>query len=274
MASLAVLQRDSVSRARLRGALDSHHELMFCREWSDLWETVHRQPVDGCILDPYAEWETLLPRALKQLRRRQPPLAIIVHSRFEGREGDLFELGRLQVDAIIMADRPESSRAIREAVTDALGRVVAERVARALEGRIAPPGLDCLRWSIRTAHRSPSVDDLAEAFFLSPPGLARDLRSRDLPSPTRFLLWGRLFRAAHMLDSPARTVESVAFDLGYSSGTALGRAFRRETGHPPTEVLKRGGVAWVLEAFLKRRMESRRSGRRAHGVLEFPGGPR
>lgn len=265
MALLAVLQPDAVARARLTEALSAEHDLLMCDRWTRLWDVVHRHPVDGCVVDIYEPAEPIPLRELQRLRRRQPPIAILVYSDFTGREIDLFELGRLEIDGVILAGSDDSRRQTQEAVRQALGAAVALRVTQGLTGRLPPVGLDCMRWCIENAHRSPAVSDLGDAFSVSPRGLARELRHRDLPSPNRFLMWGRLFRAAQMLDDSDRTVESVAFALGYSSGTALGRAFRRETGHPPTEVLRRGGMACVLEGFLRRRETSGGPRRRRWG---------
>lgn len=256
MALLVILQPDPVAEARVRAALHGEHEIVTCQRWTRLWDVVHREPVDGCVVDLYAPSEPVPLREVHRLRRRQPPLAIVVYTDFSGREMDLFELGTLEIDGVIQVGAEDSPTAIRETVRCALGAAVALRVTRALSGRMPPLGLGCLRWAVENAESGPSVPDLAEAFSVSRRALARELREGDLPSPRRFLLWGRLFRAAQMLGDTDRTVEEVAYRLGYSSGAALGRAFRRQTGHPPTEVLNRGGVACVLEGFLERRRES------------------
>jgi AraC-like DNA-binding protein len=112
--------------------------------------------------------------------------------------------------------------------------------------------LDCLKWAIENSHHGPSVDELAEFFTRSPRTLARVLRKDGAPSPGRLLLWGRLLRAAHLLADRRSTVEQVAYLLGYSSGAALARALRRETGYPPGEVMRRGGIGCVLDGFARR----------------------
>lgn len=251
MALLAVLEFDLRSLALLQTALGVDHQLVTCACWTQLQEVVRNQAVEGCILDIYGASEPVTLRELQQLRRRQPPVAIVVHADFRGREMDLFELGRLDVDGVILAEQEEDHRAIRDTVRQAMGTVVALRVRQALLGRIPVAGLDCLAWAVEHATDAPTVDHLAGAFGLTRRTLARELRERDLPAPSEFLLWGRLFRAVHVLDAPGRTVEAAAFAVGYSSGAALGRAFRRETGYPPTETVRRGGAAVVLQAFLK-----------------------
>lgn len=251
MALLATLQYDPTADARLRTALASAHDLLPTADWTVLWDVIHNRPVEGCIVDPYHPTEPTRLRELIRLRRREPPLAIVVYADFVGREMDLFELGHLNVDSVILAGTGDSSPLIRKSVTHALGSSVAQRVARSITGRLPPLGVDSLRWSIEYAHRAPGVTDLATGVHRHPRELAADLRDDHLPTPRRFLLWGRVFRAAYMLRNSDCTVEQAAYTLGYASGTGLARAVKRETGHPPTEVMRRGGIACVLDAFLR-----------------------
>jgi AraC-like DNA-binding protein len=174
---------------------------------------------------------------------------------------DLYTLGRYQIDGVVPAARTESVREVRETVSEALATSVAARVASSLGRRVSGLGLDCLKWAIENSHRTPRVEHLAEAFASSARSLTRRLRRGGAPSPGRILLWGKLFRAVHMLSDRESTVEQVAFALGYSSGAALARALRRETGYPPVKVLRRGGLGCVLDGFARK--EVRTAGARA-----------
>jgi AraC-like DNA-binding protein len=171
---------------------------------------------------------------------------------------DLFTLGRLQIDGVVPAGGYESERQIRETVADALVSSVAQRVLSSLRRRLSRFPLDCLRWAIENSHRAPDVPQIAEAFARSPGSLARKLRREGAPTAGRLLLWGRLFRATHMLGERGATIEKVAFAVGYSSGAALARALRREAGHPPGEVLRRGGIGCVLDGFVNREVRTLR----------------
>jgi AraC-like DNA-binding protein len=59
-----------------------------------------------------------------------------------------------------------------------------------------------------------------------------------------------------MLSDRRTSVEQVAYALGYSSGAALARALRRETGYPPVDVLSRGGIGCVLDGFARRELRA------------------
>jgi AraC-like DNA-binding protein len=186
-----------------------------------------------------------------------PPLAIVVYSDFAVRELDLFELGRLKIDGVILTGATDQPAETRRAVAGALAAAAAMGVTGALQGQVHPLGIDCLRWAIEHAEDAPNAEQMAEALALTPAALARARHDRRLPTPSRLLLWGRLFRAARLLDNPDRSVESAAFRLGYSSASALGRAFRRETGFRPSELRTRGPVACAMDGFLRREVRGR-----------------
>ena len=214
-------------------------------------------PVDGCVVDIYHPTRALTLPGLQRLRRRMPPLAIVVYADFSDREFDLFELGRLKIDGVILTGTTDQPTETRRAVAGALAGAAALGLTGALHGQLHPLGIECLRWSIEHAEDSPCVTQMAEAFALTPAALARELHDRRLPTPARLLLWGRLFGAARLITNPDRGVEDAAFRLGYSSASALGRAFRRETGLTPSELRSRGPLACALGGFLRREVRGR-----------------
>ena len=255
MALLAVFQPDQRSLARLTTALGDKHELVPFPRWPEMREALDRLPADGCLLDPYQAGAPVDLDDIQRLRERHPSLAIIVYADFKGHEMDLYTLGRYQIDGVVPADREDNATEVRETVSEALASSVAARVVASLGRRVPRLCLDCLKWTIENSQRQPTVEELAEPFARSPRSLTRMLSKEGAPSPGRILLWGRLFRATHMLADGSATVEQVAFMLGYSSGAALARALRRETGYPPGQVLERGGIGCVLDAFIAKEIK-------------------
>lgn len=252
MAALALFQPDTQSRARLRDALRDHHRLTICQSWTELWERMVQGSLDGCIIDPYNSFDPVsLPEVL-HFRRRFPGTAVVVCGDFSGRELDLYYLGRMGVDGVILgAGESSGPRQLRGRVEMALSSWLAKRVADALDGAIPHLGVRAIRWAIAHAEECPQVQDLARAVRLSPRALSRELRARGLPSPRQLLLWGRLFQAARMLDRSDATVEEVAFRLGYATGASLGRAFRERVGLSPSEFShEEDGLNRVMGAFV------------------------
>ena len=251
MAVVALMLPDAAASARFGSALDDRDRVILAPAWRDLLRLVMRRPVDVCVLDPYDPFRPISYCQLQRFRRKHPDLAIIIYSDFHGRESELFDLGRLHIDGVVQATGLERRAAIRDTVDRALARAVAARVTRALEGRLPPFALEALGWAVEHAEDAPRVGHLCAATGTSPKALGRRLRDQDLPSPRQLLVWGRVLQATRILESTGVTVDGAAFRVGYSTGGALRRAFKRLTGLPPLEVMGAGGVSAVLESFLR-----------------------
>ena len=250
MAVLALMLPDATGSARFASALSDRHRVIHAKSWRQLHRLVMRHPVDLCVLDLYDPFRPVTFTQLQRFRRRHESLALLIHSDFRGRESALFDLGRIQVDGVLQASGREGPREIREAVDWALARSAAGRVVRSLKGRLPDFALDALSWAVEHAEQKPSVDRMTVAIGSTPRALGRDLKSQDLPTPHKLLVWGRLLQAARLLESCECTVDTVAFRLGYSTGGALRRAMKRNTGLPPSILVQRGGLTAALDAFV------------------------
>jgi hypothetical protein len=64
------------------------------------------------------------------------------------------------------------------------------------------------------------------------------------------LLWLRVLYGLRWLLEPGRSVESVGYQLGYSSGAAFRRAIKATIGGRPTPLRNSRGFDRALEQFL------------------------
>jgi D-alanyl-D-alanine carboxypeptidase/D-alanyl-D-alanine-endopeptidase (penicillin-binding protein 4) len=246
MAALVILEADARAAARLSAALASEHKLASCASWERLHETLEHGTFDGCIVD--ADHPDR-PRALRQialLRERDPDLAVIACVD-AGHDLGCYDLGGLGVAGILLRG-PQAPVRILAEVDRALARARADRIARTLEGRFRSPAPDAIGWAVEHAGQHTSVEKLAAALGYTPRSLRHALEQAGFPAPTRVLLWGRLLLAGARLTRDGRTVEEVAFSLGYATATSLARAMKRQTGLTPGEVSGGGGMDCVLRA--------------------------
>lgn len=217
--------------------------------WQQLPQALERRPIDLVLIDAQVRDPLPFPR-LSWLRRQHPHVASLIVLDARGRELDLFRLGRLGVDEVLL-DGPDAGLAgLPGALDRALVRAAARRVGARVGGRAPTLFLDGLVWAVEHADESPTPEALAHAVARSVDSYRRALRAADLPPPTRILLWGRLIRAAHLLENEQLTVERIAHGLGYAAATSLARALRRETGASPSELRAHGGLSTVLDALL------------------------
>jgi len=234
--------------ARLVTALGPHHELALCSSWDALGRVLDRSSLDGCLVDVDTLTRVEARANIEQLRERHPSTAIIACVE-AGYPLAYYDLGGLGVAGILPADR--KSPAIRALVDQALATARADGIARALEKRFGPPGPEAVAWAVEHAGPDTSVDKLAAALGHTPRSLHKALDGVGLPAPTRVLLWGRLLLAGARLGRDGRTVEDVAFSLGYATATSLARAMKSHTGLTPKEVSEAGGMDRVRDALFR-----------------------
>ena len=93
--------------------------------------------------------------------------------------------------------------------------------------------------ALRLIHDDPAhpwtIAELAARVGISRAALARRFTDRVGEPPMTYLTAWRLALAADRLLEPRATIETVARDVGYSSGFALSAAFKRERGISPRE---------------------------------------
>jgi D-alanyl-D-alanine carboxypeptidase/D-alanyl-D-alanine-endopeptidase (penicillin-binding protein 4) len=248
VASLAILQADARAVARLVAALGTHHDLALCSSWDALGRVLDRSSFDGCLVDVDTPTRVEARANIQQLRERHPSTAIIACVE-AGYPLAYYDLGGLGVAGILPADRKPP--AIRALVDQALATARADGIARALEKRFGAPGPEAVAWAVEHAGPDTSVEKLAAALGHTPRSLHKALDEVGLPPPTRVLLWGRLLLAGARLGRDGRTVEDVAFSLGYATATSLARAMKSQTGLTPKEVSEAGGMDRVRDALFR-----------------------
>jgi AraC-like DNA-binding protein len=260
---ILVLQSDPRANAALAGALAQSYRVEALTEYSALESRLRRSPPQACVLDIFDLPNPKPLSTLGRIRRRYPSVALIVASDFSGREMDLYQMGRLNIDGVVRLEDRNSGRDVLMVVDRALATALASRVIANTATDLPPLVQDAVRWSIEHAEVRPQVVELAAALAMSPRGLLRELRTLNLAPPRALLLWGRLIRASHLLDRPSETVEGVAYRLGYSTGGALGKALKRHVGCNPTLLKEKGGLEWTLKIFQRSGLRSgRKSGQR------------
>jgi len=110
-----------------------------------------------------------------------------------------------------------------------------------------------IEYCIEHARAAPTVAQLAAAIGVHRKTLVNWMLQDHLPPPRAITGWCRILLAARLLEDPGRSVESVALDLGFGSGTELRNMLRRYTGLRAGEIRGRGGFQQVLHLFMQGR---------------------
>lgn len=247
MAVLAIYEPDLRASAQLTSALANAHELISCPTWKAVRSAVDRGDVEVCL----APWSPTDrdgdAERIREVRDLRPDVGLVACVEVDAVD-DLFDLGALGVDGVV--DPKSRPARIRADVEAALSAVRARAVQRVLARRLPASALDAFAWAAEHAGDEADVERFAAALGHTAGSLRETLQEAGLPAPSRLLLWGRLIQAGARLDLDGRTVEDVAFSLGYATATSLARAMRLHTDLTPAEVARGGGMTAVLDALV------------------------
>ena len=269
MGVIATLLPNPVHLQRLRAAIRDRHDLVPCTTWEMLAETCEAQPVRVAVVDLYATRQAQF-EAIRRLKQRTPGLSILMYSNMTlERVHDVFDAGRIGMDALIVADQDDSPRQILAQIERAESRSLGSEVRLALD-EVDPSVRDALLLVITRAHERLSPEGLARLLALPRRTMSHRLEAAGYPPPRRLLTWGRLIVAARMLEDPHRTADRVAASLGFPSGSAFRNVCQRYLHSTPGEIRRRGGAAFVVRALLRQVQRAGERQPQARTVLHTP----
>jgi AraC-like DNA-binding protein len=250
MGVIATLLPNVTHLQRLRAAIRDRHEIVACDNWTDLTDTCAEQPVRVAVLDFYSHGRPRL-ESLRKLKYRFPRLTIIGYIDFAGeRAHDIFEAGRAGVDALIISEIDDSTRGLLAVVGQAEARSLGVAVRRSLES-VDPSVREAVLLAVTRAHERISPKQFAELLALHRRTLGKRLAAAGFPPPQRLITWGRIIVAAHMLEDPARSANSIAAALDFPSGSAFRNTCQRYLHATPEKIRARGGAVYAVKALLR-----------------------
>lgn len=250
MGVIATLLPQSQHLQRLRAAIRDRHELVACDTWQDLATVCAKRPVRVVVVDFYSQGRARI-EAVRSLKYRFPRVTVIGYVDYAAdRAHDLFEAGRSGLDALIIAGADDTARGLLTVIDQAESRSLGAAVRRALES-VDPSVREAVLLSVTRAHEQVSPTQLAELLSLHRRTLGKRLAAAGFPPPQRLITWGRLIVAAHMLEDPDRSANSIAAALGFPSGSAFRNTCQRYLHATPDKIRARGGAIYAVKALLR-----------------------
>jgi len=247
MAKIAALLPEKADRQALLAAAPPH-EVLWSGSWRELYRLVRKEPVAAAVADLHAEDRKDGVLRVYRFTQRFPLTPILVWGELEGRE--LFRLGKVGARDIVMPRDAQDPWLVRELLDAALTGGLAPLLDARLRPKVGEEGRELVRFAVENIPERVQVPDVAEAFGMSVSTLERRCERWGLPTPGRLLLWLRVLCGLRWLLEPGRSVESVAYQLGYSSGAAFRRAIWATIGGRPTPLRTEHGFERALEMFL------------------------
>ncbi len=250
MGVIATLLPNEAQMQRVRIAVRDRHELVPCADWLELRDVCEARPVRLVIVDLFATGSPAFDR-VRLLKRRWPRLTVLMYSAGQpDRAHDFFDAGRQGIDALVLADKDDSPRALLALIERAETRGITATLRRLLAG-VDPTVQDAVLLSVTRAHERISPEMLAGLLALPRRAMSERLAVAGFPAPRRLLTWGRLVMAAHLLEDPHRPADGVAASLAFPSGSAFRNTCQRYLHSTPTDIRRRGGATFVARALLR-----------------------
>jgi AraC-like DNA-binding protein len=248
MALIAALLPNRADRDALGSATEAH-EVAWATSWRELHRLVRTQPVGTVVVDLHAEARKDGVLRVFRFGAKFPLTPVVVWGEMDGRE--LFRLGKAGAADVVASRDGEDRILVGEVLAAALERGLPERVDARLAGRVSEEARAVIRYAATRVHGGLQVPELALAQGVSVSTLERRCERWGIPTPGRLLLWLRVLHGLRWLVEPGRSVESVAAQLGYSSGAAFRRALRATVGPGGGPLSPEQGLARALDGFLE-----------------------
>lgn len=247
MALIAALLPGAEQRTALTTAAPDHR-VTWASDWNDLLRSVKTNPAAAAVADLHAERGKDGVLRIHRFSQRFPHTPILVWGDLDGR--DLFRLGKAGATDVLPGRDAGNTELVRGAVSRALTDLLGERLDARLQGRVGAEARALVRMATRRIPEGVQVPELAEAQGVSVSTLERRCSYWGLTTPGRILLWLRILCGLHWLLEPGRSVESVAGQLGYSSGAAFRRALKATVGGRPSPLRNERAFRRAMDAFV------------------------
>jgi AraC-like DNA-binding protein len=226
--------------AELQQVADAEAPALLVSEAADVDGT----PTDACIAS---------------LRARDPGLVVVGYVATGATlSRQVLALAGAGVHELVFDGAAETAMHVRSALRRAGTRAGATRVMAALQAVVPGAARPIVRHVLEHAATGPRVGDIARALGVHRRTLVHRMQGAALPPPGELAMWARLLLAAEMLQHGHRTVDDVAFAIGFPGANAFRNACRRHLGVAPSALREGRGFALALERFAARMAAMRR----------------
>ena len=187
----------------------------------------------------------------RALTEHYPGIGVVVYRRLVvEKEAEVCQLGRSGVHDVLLDGVTDEGFIARSIILDASRRGAADLVMQELV-KVLP---DRLVSFADAAVRNPSkgsIVKITEHLNVHRQTPNTWCRKERYLRPEEVLMWCRLLLVAAMLELTSRTLDSIAIELDYASGTSLRNQLKSYTGMTATQI-RATGLGAVIKVFMGR----------------------
>jgi AraC-like DNA-binding protein len=249
---VVTLLRNPEARARVAAAA-GRDSVMHCSSMSELATALRTKRATILVLaiEKYGQYSTA--DIVAWLREHFPGVSTVAYcSTVQSSSTTILPLVRAGVHGLILHGIDDDVASLRDAIESARRAGIRQRVECALNPMLAPKLRPLLSYALENVNAPPSVTHAARSLGIDRKTLFNWCNSQRLRGPREFMNWVRLTVGVVLLASRHVTVESVAMDLGFSSGAGFRNMLQRYAGLTMVEARSIDGFERVRRAFQAR----------------------
>jgi AraC-like DNA-binding protein len=218
------------------------------------WDELAVRAVDAsavlAIVDPFLP---AVQTNIADFLQRFPTMGVVAYGDFSSRPAaDVLPLVQAGVTAVVTLNRDDEPAALARVFLCCPSNCWAKPLFDALLLRHGGQVTQLLEQFFDAAMERLSPTDLARRCGMNRRTLERLLKAHGLPPPAALFTWFRLLHAVRLLQDPARTIETVAFALGFGSGSALSNTFKRYTDLSLGNTVRLGGAEHLSSILIRK----------------------
>jgi AraC-like DNA-binding protein len=250
LAHVAALLLRKPERAHLERSLKSRATIAFCDRVDSLVQLAETGSLSGVVTELRDIDNEATGQTIAQLRERFPTLPIVILVSLEASDvHDLAHVPELRATAVVIRAYDDLAAEVLAAIRTVPQHPAEVKIVETVH-RHAPRGLVSLFDFLAHAAVYPvTVEQVSKGVRVPRRTLGDQLKRANLPPMERLIGWMRLLHAAWKMDGHGRTVDSVADELQFKSGSALRHMVKRYTGRTPSEIWSLGGFSYLLGQF-------------------------
>jgi len=248
---VAMVRTEAAKRALTE--LQAPFPLRFVDTCVDLARLGTESGLLGVVVDVWDAQGKAPGTAIAAVRRVHPELPVLLWAE---REDLVREDLRPLIGAGVTSIQARHSGLVEQVAIQALvpRRTLSfhQQIDEVLQTKVPEPAWHLVSFCLHPSNGMMSVSDVASALGLPGRTLSHRLRVLGLPAANELLLWSRVLQAAWELENQrGKSLERIAFDLGFSSAAGLRAAMTRLAFVPPSRLRSSGDFEWVLRCFTR-----------------------
>ncbi len=235
-------------RVRLEVILGRSGRVIHCETINEVRRLFSRQSVTTLYFEQADDRETVTTDLIREVRDAFPSTVIIACS--SGRAPSLatvLEMVRSGIDDLLSTDDIERGHTVRRALLVAHQRSMVRVVWPKLAIHFSPIVATVMRYVLERADGPLTLGSVSAALGRNRKTLWTQCQSDGLPAPSTLIGWCRVLAASHALDTPSRTVDSIAYELQFASPSGLRNMLVRFLNVTPTELRRRGATDYAVQ---------------------------